>query len=84
MFEFPWKSAVSRIKKDVVMQYYERGGVEMIDIGNFIATMKSSCVKKYSNALPKEESYNCRYCYPASWNLIGLDQYYMQRHHASY
>lgn len=45
-FEFLWKSPVHKVKKSIVTQEYEKGGLNMINIENFIASMKISWVKK--------------------------------------
>ena len=55
-FEFLWKSPVSKIKKKVVTQYYEKGGLKMIDIENFIDTMKMSWMKRILKGSAKWQS----------------------------
>ena len=46
-FEFVWKSSVARVKKKVVTQEYIDGGLKMVEIENFDASMKISWVKKF-------------------------------------
>ena len=46
LFNFLWKSPVAKVKKSVVTQEYEKGGLNMINIENFIAYLKMSWVKK--------------------------------------
>ena len=45
-FEFVWKSSVARVKKKIVTQEYIDGGLKMVEIENFDASMKISWVKK--------------------------------------
>ena len=52
-FEFLWKSPVHKIKKSIVTQEYGKGGLNMINIENFIASMKISWIKKLLNSSAK-------------------------------
>jgi exonuclease III len=45
-YEFLWKSPVHKVKKSIVTQGYEKGGLNMVNLENFIASMKISWVKK--------------------------------------
>ena len=45
-FEFVWKSSVARVEKRVVTREYIDGGLKMVEIENFDASMKISWVKK--------------------------------------
>ena len=52
-----WKSPVHKIKKSIVTQEYGKGGLNMINIENFIASMKISWIKsKLLNSSAKWQS----------------------------
>ena len=46
LFEFPWNGKVNRIKKTTVCKNYEEGGLKMIDIYAFLASMKISWLRR--------------------------------------
>ena len=46
MFNFIWDGKPDKIKRDTLMQDYGQGGLKMIDIENFILSLKVSWVKR--------------------------------------
>ena len=42
IFEFLWKSKVHKIKRSFITQHYYSGGMKMVDIKNFIISLKCS------------------------------------------
>ena len=46
MFNFIWDGKPDKIKRDILIQDYEQGGLKMIDIENFILSFKVSWVQR--------------------------------------
>ena len=46
MFNFIWDGKPDKIKRDILIQDYEQGGLKMIDIENFILSLKVSWIKR--------------------------------------
>ena len=49
LFHFLWNSKVDRIKRKQITQNYEKGGLKMIDIDNYIKGLKCSWIKRLMN-----------------------------------
>lgn len=45
-FQFIWQSGTDRIKREVLMQSYENGGLKMINIRNYITALKSTWIRR--------------------------------------
>lgn len=45
LFEFIWKSKCDKVKKEIVTLVL-KGGLEMVNISNFMASFKYSWIKK--------------------------------------
>ena len=48
MFNFIWDGKPDKIKRDILIQDYEQGGLKMIDIENFILSFKVGLSVYYS------------------------------------
>ena len=46
MFEFLWDKKPDKIKRQIISQKYENGGLKMIDIYKFINSLKTSWIKR--------------------------------------
>ena len=49
IFEFIWKSKCDKVKRQIVTQDFLKGGLKMLDINNFIASLKCTWIKKLTN-----------------------------------
>ena len=49
MFEFIWDGKPDKIKRKILTQDYEKGGLKMIDIDKFLLSLKASWVNKLFN-----------------------------------
>ena len=49
LFNFLWGSKVDKIKRKQITQDYKSGGLNMIDLNNYIKSLKSSWIKKLLN-----------------------------------
>ena len=49
LFHFLWNSKADRIKRKQITQNYEKGGLKMIDIDNYIKGLKCSWIKRLMN-----------------------------------
>jgi hypothetical protein len=47
IFEFLWKCSVDKVKRSLTTQDYLSGGIKMVDINNFITSLKCSWIKIY-------------------------------------
>lgn len=56
LFNFLWKSKVYKIKRKQITQEYSNGGLKMIEINNYIRSLKSSWIKRLINS-PNEMEY---------------------------
>ena len=45
-FSFVWNSKTDRIKRDVLIQEYNAGGLKMININNFVSALKISWIRR--------------------------------------
>ena len=45
-FNFLWKNGRDKIKRQVVMQVYEKGGLRMVEINQFINALKISWIRR--------------------------------------
>ena len=45
-FNFLWKNVPDKIRRQVVMQGYEKGGLRMVDINQFISALKISWIRR--------------------------------------
>ena len=45
-FHFIWQSGTDRIKRDILMQEYDRGGLKMINLKNYICALKSTWIRR--------------------------------------
>ena len=50
LFEFLWKSSVDKVKRSVITQDYLSGGIKMVDINNFIVSLKCSWIKRLTKS----------------------------------
>lgn len=50
MFNFLWKSKVDKIKRKQITQEYSDGGLKMIEINNYIQSLKSSWIRRLINS----------------------------------
>jgi len=48
-FQFLWNKKPARIKKSVICKLYGEGGLQMIDLGVYIASLKSSWLRRISS-----------------------------------
>ena len=46
MFDFVWDGKPDKIKREILIQSYENGGLKMTDIDIFIKTIKCSWIKR--------------------------------------
>ena len=46
LFEFIWKSRCDKVKREIVTQNFLKGGLKMVNIHNFIASLKCTWIKK--------------------------------------
>lgn len=46
LFRFLWKAKCDKIKREVVTQKYFNGGLNMVNIDNFLISLKSSWIQK--------------------------------------
>ena len=51
IFEFLWKSRVDKVKRSVTTQDYLSGGLKMVDINNFITSLKCSWIKRLTSSI---------------------------------
>ena len=49
IFEFIWKSKCDKVKRQIVSQDFLKGGLKMLDINNFIASLKCTWIKTLTN-----------------------------------
>ena len=49
LYNFSWKSKVDKIKRKQITQDYLNGGLQMIEINNYIKGLKSSWIKRLIN-----------------------------------
>lgn len=47
LFQFIWQSKVDRIKRNVMIQNYEEGGVKMINLDLFLKSLKVSWIRRF-------------------------------------
>ena len=45
-FHFIWQSETDRIKREILMQEYDRGGLKMINLKNYICALKSTWIRR--------------------------------------
>ena len=50
IIEFLWKSKVDKIKRPVITQHYFSGGMKLVDIKNFIISLKCSWIKSLTKS----------------------------------
>lgn len=50
IFEFLWKSKVDKVRRSVITQDYFSGGMKMIDINNFITSLRCSWIKRLTKS----------------------------------
>lgn len=50
LFNFLWKSKVDKIKRKQITQEYSDGGLKMIEINNYIQSLKSSWIRRLINS----------------------------------
>lgn len=50
IFEFLWKSKIDKVKRSVITQDYSSGGLKMVDINNFITSLKCSWIKRLTKS----------------------------------
>ena len=48
MYAFIWEGKPEKIKREILIQDYEKGGLKMIDLEMFIMSLKISCLKRIS------------------------------------
>lgn len=46
IFKFLWKSKVDKVKRQIVTQDYTKGGLRMLDVYNFVSSLKCSWIKR--------------------------------------
>ena len=46
LFSFIWNNGADKIKRSVIVQSYERGGLKMVDIQSFLSSLKTSWLKR--------------------------------------
>jgi hypothetical protein len=46
IFEFPWRSNVDKVKRSVITQDYLSRGIKMVDLNNFITSLKCTWIKR--------------------------------------
>ena len=46
IFQFIWKSNCNKVKRQIVTQDFLKGGLKMLDINNFTASLKCTWIKK--------------------------------------
>ena len=46
LFNFLWNSKIDKVKRDVVSQSYEKGGIKMVNLRAFIYSLKLSWLKR--------------------------------------
>ena len=46
LFHFIWQSGTDRIKRDILMQEYDRGGLKMINLKKYICALKSTWIRR--------------------------------------
>ena len=46
LFSFIWNNGADKIKRSVIVQSYEQGGLKMVDIQSFLSSLKTSWLKR--------------------------------------
>ena len=46
LYEFLWNSKIDKIKRNIITKDYDQGGIKMIDIYSFIASLKSTWIRR--------------------------------------
>ena len=45
-FKFIWQNKLDKLKRDLITQEYQDGGIKMINITNFIAALKATWIRR--------------------------------------
>ena len=45
-FNFIWQSRTDRVKRDILMQNYDKGGLKMVNLRHYICALKGSWIRK--------------------------------------
>ena len=45
-FNFLWNSKIDRVKRDVITQDYDKGGIKMIDLRSYIESLKTTWIRR--------------------------------------
>lgn len=48
VYEFIWSSEIDKVKRQQVTQNYLKGRIKMLDINNFLVSLKCSWIKKWT------------------------------------
>ena len=46
LFSFIWQSSTDRIKREILMQDYSKGGLKMLNIKNYIVALKTTWIRR--------------------------------------
>ena len=46
-FNFIWNNGPDKVKRSILTQNYDKGGLRMIDLHHFVASLKINWLKKY-------------------------------------
>ena len=46
MYEYLWGGPIHRVKRDIMEQSYENGGIKMINLKNFIDSLKITWIRR--------------------------------------
>ena len=46
LFNFLWNSKIDRVKRDVITQDYDKGGIKMIDLRSYIESLKTTWIRR--------------------------------------
>ena len=46
LFSFIWQSSTDRIKREILMQHYSKGGLKMLNIKNYIVALKTTWIRR--------------------------------------
>jgi hypothetical protein len=62
IFEFLWRSSVDKVKRSVITQDYLSGGIKMVDLNNFITSLKYAWIKRLTKSNSHKPWMNIFFC----------------------
>ena len=51
LFKFIWQNKPDKLKRDLITQEYQDGGIKMINITNCIAALKATWIRRVQNGI---------------------------------